>query len=572
MTSHYGYSTNYDYVNGTSQATPHVAGLAALIWSTDLNLSPDAVQDIIESTATDLPPAGWDVNYGHGRIDALAALISIIPPESPTLSPIENADGNGTYWVEWSDVSGATGYQLQEDDNPAFASPVLRYSGSNSQFQVTGQEGGIWYYRVRATSDTGNSPWSNTASVGVKPAAPVLESIDNAGNGDEYQVSWSMVDGAASYTLEEDDNALFSDPTTRYVGTSLQYNVTGQPGGTWYYRVQAHNSVGDSSWSNTESTMVNPPALEPPVLDPIDNADGDGDFDVTWSDVPTTPVTYTLEASRDPYFSAPSTVYSGTVSSYSAIDQPRGTWHYRVRAFGAGGSSPWSNQQSVVVVAYIYMPVVVMNHEPVVPSEWAIIMSEDFEGPFPGAWEVKDEGANGGTYLWGDRICRAYAGDSSGWAVGGGDGGALPCGSEYQPNVDSWMIYGPFSLTDTTAAELSFELWVDTDSPSDRVCRLASTDGAAFDGTCSWGNSLGWVERSLDLTAVPNQGDLTGQPDVWVALRFESDDSTAFGEGAFVDEIAVNKYVGTSAPVSTNRTVIEPDGLFEAPASGRRQP
>jgi thermitase len=567
MTSYYGYSTNYDFVQGTSQATPHVAGLAALIWSMNLSQSPGAVQDIIQSTATDLPPAGWDVNYGYGRIDALAALTSATPPEAPILLPIENADGNGTYWVDWNDVPSATGYQLQEDDNAAFSSPALRYSGTNSQYQVVGRDGGIWYYRVRATSDFGNSSWSNIQSVGVKPAAPVLESIDNAGNEDEYQVSWSMVNGATGYVLEEDDNASFSDPLIRYVGTSLQYNVTGQPGGTWYYRVRAYNSVGDGPWSNTESTMVDPPALEAPVLEPIDNDDGDGDFDVIWSDVPTTPVTYTLEASDDPYFSDPSTVYSGTTSQYSVVDQPRGTWHYRVRAFGRDGKSPWSNQESAVVMTYIYLPVVVTNHEPVLPSDWVTIVNEDFEGPFPGSWEVRDDGANGGTYYWGSRSCLVYDGDFAGWAVGGGDGEELLCGSEYQPDVDSWMIYGPFSLSGTVAAEFGFELWMNTDSSSDRVCRLASTDGIVFDGTCTWGYSNGWVEKYLDLAAVPNLGDLTGHPDVWVALRFVSDDSTAFGEGAFVDGITVRKCVGAMATTSMGRTVIDRDGLFEAPAS-----
>jgi subtilisin family serine protease len=69
----YGYSSSYDYLQGTSQATPFVSGLAALIWSVAPALSPDQVQDIIERTATDLGPAGWDADYGWGLIDAAAA-------------------------------------------------------------------------------------------------------------------------------------------------------------------------------------------------------------------------------------------------------------------------------------------------------------------------------------------------------------------------------------------------------------------------------------------------------------------------------------------------------------------
>jgi hypothetical protein len=33
------------------------------------------------------------------------------------LDPIDNSDGDGSYTVSWSSVSGATEYILQEDDN-----------------------------------------------------------------------------------------------------------------------------------------------------------------------------------------------------------------------------------------------------------------------------------------------------------------------------------------------------------------------------------------------------------------------------------------------------------------------
>lgn len=69
-----GYFNSYDYEQGTSQATPFVSGLAALVWSVVPSLSPDQVQQLIESTATDRGPAGWDQDYGWGLIDAAAAL------------------------------------------------------------------------------------------------------------------------------------------------------------------------------------------------------------------------------------------------------------------------------------------------------------------------------------------------------------------------------------------------------------------------------------------------------------------------------------------------------------------
>jgi serine protease len=62
---------------GTSMATPHVAGLAALIIASrrlGRHPAPEAVKRIIERTARDLGPPGFDTAYGHGLIDAAAAL------------------------------------------------------------------------------------------------------------------------------------------------------------------------------------------------------------------------------------------------------------------------------------------------------------------------------------------------------------------------------------------------------------------------------------------------------------------------------------------------------------------
>ena len=60
--------------NGTSAATPHVAGLMALILAVDPALRSWEVEDIIKLTAKDLGTAGRDEHFGFGRIDARAAL------------------------------------------------------------------------------------------------------------------------------------------------------------------------------------------------------------------------------------------------------------------------------------------------------------------------------------------------------------------------------------------------------------------------------------------------------------------------------------------------------------------
>jgi len=77
--------STYEWLNGTSQASPHVAGLAALIWSVNPGLSNTQVESIIKQTADDLGTAGRDDYYGFGRINARRALGATAP--SLTISP-----------------------------------------------------------------------------------------------------------------------------------------------------------------------------------------------------------------------------------------------------------------------------------------------------------------------------------------------------------------------------------------------------------------------------------------------------------------------------------------------------
>jgi len=79
---------SYRLAAGTSQAAPHVAALAALLWSMDETMTSTEIRQIIESTALDLGSPGHDDLFGHGRIDAQAALYALLPETpTPTASP-----------------------------------------------------------------------------------------------------------------------------------------------------------------------------------------------------------------------------------------------------------------------------------------------------------------------------------------------------------------------------------------------------------------------------------------------------------------------------------------------------
>ncbi len=110
--------STYGWLSGTSQASPHVAGLAALIWSVSPGLNNTQVESIIKQTAKDLGAAGRDNYYGFGRINARRALKATAPSlaisssmsflAGPVNDPFSQAlrVGNGAMYgtLQWSAV------------------------------------------------------------------------------------------------------------------------------------------------------------------------------------------------------------------------------------------------------------------------------------------------------------------------------------------------------------------------------------------------------------------------------------------------------------------------------------
>lgn len=114
---------------------------------------------------------------------------------------------------------------------------------------------------------------------------------------------------------------------------------------------------------------------------------------------------------------------------------------------------------------------------------------------------------------------------------------------------------------------------MNTEANADLVCRAASTNGLDFYGTCTSGSPAGWLDQTLDLSAVPNPSptpyDYRGQPNVWIALIFTSSGGTNYAEGAYVDNIVLRKCPGGTCTASAPAAA-SPVGFGERPASFSR--
>jgi len=99
-----------------------------------------------------------------------------------------------------------------------------------------------------------------------------------------------------------------------------------------------------------------PPVPGAPVLNPIS---GDpavpNNYTVTWNSVSGSS-SYTLQQDTNSSFSNPQVVLQGNVLSYVAMNQPNGTYYYRVSATNSTGTGPYSKTQSIAVPVILQAP------------------------------------------------------------------------------------------------------------------------------------------------------------------------------------------------------------------------
>lgn len=122
----------YGLWSGTSFSAPIVAGVAALVLSTNPSLTPTQVQDILKQSANDLGAAGWDTSYGWGRVNAAnaVAMAQTPPPPPPPVTDTTPPTVSITSPSDSSTVSGTVSIATTASDNVGVASVSLKVDGS----------------------------------------------------------------------------------------------------------------------------------------------------------------------------------------------------------------------------------------------------------------------------------------------------------------------------------------------------------------------------------------------------------------------------------------------------------
>lgn len=145
--------SSYTYLNGTSQAAPIVSGVAALMFAAKPSATVSQVRNALLNSATDIGASGFDIYTGYGKVNAEAALETLL--FGKVFSDVNTDDwyvtgGYLTYVVTQGLMTGYTGTSLfGPDDNMTRAQLVtalFRIANPNSQATTNPS-----YYQVNQT-------------------------------------------------------------------------------------------------------------------------------------------------------------------------------------------------------------------------------------------------------------------------------------------------------------------------------------------------------------------------------------------------------------------------------------
>ncbi len=111
--------------SGTSMATPVVSGAAALVRDRHPDRGPGDIAQMLFNSATDLGGAGYDTQFGYGKVNAYGALdgsAGVPPGQPPTQPPPQVSGGSNTWYLaEGYTGPGFSTYVLVQNPNSSYA-------------------------------------------------------------------------------------------------------------------------------------------------------------------------------------------------------------------------------------------------------------------------------------------------------------------------------------------------------------------------------------------------------------------------------------------------------------------
>ena len=271
---------------------------------------------------------------GDGNEPLTNATLHCVP--SAPVVKIGNSAASGKPQLTWRAVYGATSYRIYRSTSRGSGYSLLGTTTATSYTNTGAKAGTTYYYRVKACNDTGLSPYSNIVSgqvksVTPKPSAPVVKIGHSAASG-KPMLTWNAVSGATSYKVYR---ATSQKGTYSLLGTvtATSYTNTGAKAGvTYYYKVKAVNSAGESAFSNVVSGKTTVTTLT------MGHSATSGKPQLTWKAVSGAASYRVYRATTKN--GAYSVINTTKALTYTNVGAALGTtYYYKVEALNASGKS-----------------------------------------------------------------------------------------------------------------------------------------------------------------------------------------------------------------------------------------
>ncbi len=286
-------------------------------------------------------------------------------PDAPTLqNPTRPGipDGRTTLNVAWNNPggSGALTYDLDYSTDATFATGTTTVTGlsGTSYSNNTLTPATRYYFRVRAKNASGSSGNSNATNEITLPNPPAdpsgLSATAVVATTDKINLTWT--DAATNETGYEvwrstNDNTNFGKiadlgaNSTSYQSGGLASNTT------YFYKVRAVNSGGESNFSNETSALTYPDAPTSLAVGVPAAPDGQTKLTLSWNAPSGSLTGYDLEYATNSNFTGSLVASFTTASPYTLSGLTQNTTYFlRLRAKNATGSSANSNQVSTTTL------------------------------------------------------------------------------------------------------------------------------------------------------------------------------------------------------------------------------
>ncbi|HEY3078652.1 MAG TPA: S8 family serine peptidase [Chloroflexota bacterium] len=257
------YTGGYWSFSGTSMASPHAAGLAALVWASSYGTSASAVVSRIIGTADRIGNEG--TYWRYGRINALAAVAPSGLPTTPPLAPtglLATAPSASQIDLTWTDASSdEDGFALERSTDALTFAQITTLPANTQSYSDTGLAAATtYYYRVRATNAAGASPFSGVASATTRDTVPIAPSALSATalTGRQVRLSWTdRSTNETGFKIERRRGTGSWSQIATAARNATTYTDSGLVGGAQYtYRVRAYNSAGNSAYATSNQVTA----------------------------------------------------------------------------------------------------------------------------------------------------------------------------------------------------------------------------------------------------------------------------------------------------------------------------